>query len=245
MKIRAQGVGGRWTSRPGALLVHPRPGLEMLALHDCVVVPDLTAIGSPHEHTDVIVDSPWQEEIDDALEHADELLETTADEITLTLLLPPDRPSTIEQVVGSRRGRGLSVTVVETRPERTIICLARAHDSDRPIDDFATGLRLSDLSTAAACRQTVHRLREDNGVLRRKLVDLLTYSLASSGDRPASGSAPDPRSGSDPQTVRRLEDEIVKLTRQRDALQRKYTALAESRLGRITLDRWERKRRRR
>lgn len=245
MKIRAEGAGVRWTSHPGALLVHPGLGLEKLDLHDCVVMAELPPWGeSTTAHAHVIVDGPLPEEIDRAFEHVDELLENVPGEVSLTLFLRPDARPDLEYVLTSEQGQALSLSVVETRAERTVVAFARAREGDRPIDDFVAGLRLSDMSAARARREVEHGLREENRVLRRKLLDLLAFALESAGARTEAVGEVSGPGEPDPLSVRRLEDELIRVTRDRDALQRKYTALAESRLGRMTLDRWERRRRR-
>lgn len=246
MRIRADGIGGRWTSRAGALLVHPGPGLESFDLADCVVLagfPDTIEGSSAVAH--VIVDRPLPEEIDPALERVDEMLERSGEDVSLTFFLEAEGRPTLEYVLTSERGRALAVSVVETRAGRIVVGLERAREHDRPVDDFVAGLRLSDLGLGSRRRGTEHHLREENTALRLKLLDMLAFSLESAGGRTeAPGSEVAAGTEPDPSTVRRLEDEIIRLTRDRDALQRKYTALAESRLGRITLDRWERRRRR-
>jgi len=239
MRMRAAGVDGTWRSRPGALLVHPGPGLEAFDLDDCVVLASLADATTGARTVHLVVDRPLPEEIDAALERAEQSLRAGG-RASVTFLLEAQGSPTLEYVLTSGSGQNLSVSVVETRGRRIVVGLEESQEHDRALDDLLVGLRLSDLGRGDALRRTERDLREENRVLRHKLLDLLAFSLESASGPP--GGAPGEAGVLEP--VRALEDEVIRLTRDRDALQRKYTALAESRLGRITLDRWERRRRR-
>lgn len=245
MRMRAAGVDGTWTSRPGAVLIHPGAGLEAFDLDDCVVLASLADTVTGAGTTHLVVDRPLPEEIDTALERAEQSM-GAGGEVSVTFLLEAQGAPTLEYVLTSGSGQNLSVAVVETRGRRIVVGLEQSQEHDRPLDDLLVGLRLSDLSRGETLRRTERDLREENRVLRHKLLDLLSFSLESASRPPdgARGQASVPDSVVPaPDSVRGLEDEVIRLTRDRDALQRKYTALAESRLGRITLDRWERRRR--
>ena len=94
----------------------------------------------------------------------------------------------------------------------------------------------------------VHAMKDDSVVeLTEKLLSVLqAVDLSDAPDAPRreiSDSTRIPNSPDDSgEKIKHLEDQLVATRTELDSLQRKYTALANSRLGRLTLKRWDTRR---
>ncbi|KQT99839.1 hypothetical protein ASG53_03135 [Sanguibacter sp. Leaf3] len=132
------------------------------------------------------------------------------------------------------RSEDVAITSIAMRDGLSFVRLGAARAEDSSARDLVVGLvHGAEHGQASAAAQLVADAQEIDE-LRRQLSQA-TEKLA------AAQSQPSVRAESE--DARALESRLVAESKRLAALQRKYDALAGSRLGRLTLKRWEKKRR--
>ena len=204
---------------------------------ECILVDnldDLVASAAAAERFVVIDSRP--EALLEALERLAEVL--TADK-TVQIVAPGASVGLVEMLLGDPGTDRWSLIGLRCDPQVLHCEVVPSRDADRSGVDLARGLRWG--SVASYPPDAVDD-RDEVQVLRARLASALLLVRDLTAGAPVTLGVP-PRAPSGDEAGRRaLENRLVSLQRQLDVLQRKYDALAGSRLGRMTLDRWERKR---
>ena len=158
---------------------------------------------------------------------------------SLQLVVPNTWDENVEQIL--HEPGELTIDRFTVTECATVIGVRKTIVGDRPLDDFTFGMRVNAQRAGklgSADRLLSQSLAETAARLDNVLSLLAEYgraieTKASNDDEPAAADAAD---------VERLRNDLIKMRNAHDALQRKYDALASSRLGSYTLRRWEKKR---
>lgn len=156
------------------------------------------------------------------------------------IVVPQVHVGLLDVLMGDPRSEGWSLTGLHCFAESMHLEMVPSHEGDRAGADLLAGLRWGSVSTwSSEASPEVGEL----SILRGKLASalLLLRDLTAGEVAPTPDVAP-VAPPLDLQARKDLENRVVTLQRKLDVLQRKYDALAGSRLGRLTLARWERNR---
>jgi hypothetical protein len=133
----------------------------------------------------------------------------------------------------------VAVQRIDGNAERSVVITAGGSGLRLDVDSFMAGLEVgSALADGGQGNTSVHSATTEQAfeLLRRKHLSMLESLSPVDADPVAAANPKTP--GPD---ARRMENELILLKRRYDALDRKYTALSNSRLGALTLQLWARK----
>lgn len=157
-----------------------------------------------------------------------------ADQASLfTFVLPADQVHAVEPLLSIPALATQSVRTIASDGHVLMVSVVRASATDVAIAPLFAGLRIAAVILRHS-RPPADLNAESE--LRGKLMSALELLQATS-----TLEASEPQNG-DSHSIALLERRLIKTSRERDALQRKYDSLANSVLGRLTLKRWERNR---
>lgn len=225
-----------------------------VCLRDCVVVLpvsqkdffDLTVCESGCTFVDTWDDLPADCEhvalLDIRLEETDHALKWVlqSPQRRLTIGLPPQWADNAEQIFDATN----SATLVGYQRSNALILLRiRASQADdRPIEDFLAGRRsVVELGIAPVASAATEGADEVAVELAAQFANVLMLLDEYPLEKPVTVEVTDGPEVMDSEEIKRLRNELIKMTNAHDALQRKYDALATSRLGAFTLKRWEKR----
>lgn len=193
--------------------------------------------------------------IDSRLETFAEILEEfrgniLKDDGAVTLIVPSeDFLSLYELLEGSTTGEQVSIAGVVFHDELVHVTLVGSETDDQGADPLIAGVLLGARATQPIVRQS----KSDDGsgadseAKLRSLIEAVQKHLseteAADESRAAIATlAREPQKASDHE-IEQLQKQLIDTRTELDSLQRRYDALAGSRLGQITLNHWNRKRR--
>lgn len=254
MKVRPTGLALSLSKRIDNAVVivddyhRSRLGLEIVGT-DCAIV------STPEEGSDIDIEHRTRIAVIDSrpevfVQTLEWFIREAWAELSDVVLVMPSHDffSVHDAVSNSTVGSLLSIAGLAFEGELASVQLSPCAEADVHSSVLVAGLLLGIESAHAVPWQSTETPPEVQQLQQKilsllEIQDLITTERAS---EPSQFAITESASGSpeSPNRLKELEEQLVTATTHLDSLQRKYDALASSRLGQITLKHWDRNRRR-